>query len=95
MFREHRGFHGSPRIHQELRAAGHPIGRHHHRDHSQLAVPGGVDRPVQPPGCRLEAGSADRCSPWSSRPFTGLWAIVRCNRSSCSCIRIRASPEPG
>ncbi|WP_370593483.1 IS3 family transposase [Synechococcus sp. BSF8S] len=28
MFREHRGFYGSPRIHQELRAAGHPIGRH-------------------------------------------------------------------
>ena len=28
VFREHRGFYGSPRIHQELRAAGHPIGRH-------------------------------------------------------------------
>jgi len=28
VFQEHRGFYGSPRIHQELRAAGHPIGRH-------------------------------------------------------------------
>jgi transposase InsO family protein len=28
MFQEHRGFYGSPRIHQELRAAGHPVGRH-------------------------------------------------------------------
>ncbi|MCP9851135.1 transposase [Cyanobium sp. Morenito 9A2] len=26
--REHRGVYGSPRIHQELRAAGHPAGRH-------------------------------------------------------------------
>jgi putative transposase len=28
VFQEHRGFYGSPRIHQELRAAGHPVGRH-------------------------------------------------------------------
>nr|WP_071881581.1 IS3 family transposase [Cyanobium gracile] len=28
VFGEHRGFYGSPRIHQELRAAGHPVGRH-------------------------------------------------------------------
>jgi transposase InsO family protein len=28
VFQEHRGFYGSPRIHQELRAAGRPIGRH-------------------------------------------------------------------
>ena len=28
VFHEHRGFYGSPRIHQELRAAGHPVGRH-------------------------------------------------------------------
>ena len=28
VFQEHRGFYGSPRIHQELRAAGHPAGRH-------------------------------------------------------------------
>ena len=28
VFREHRGFYGSPRIHRELRAAGHPVGRH-------------------------------------------------------------------
>jgi len=28
VFLEHRGFYGSPRIHQELRAAGHPVGRH-------------------------------------------------------------------
>jgi putative transposase len=28
MFQEHRGFYGSPRIHQELRSAGLPIGRH-------------------------------------------------------------------
>ena len=28
MFQEHRGFYGSPRIHQELRAAGRPVGRH-------------------------------------------------------------------
>ncbi|NQV11111.1 MAG: IS3 family transposase [Cyanobacteria bacterium] len=28
VLREHRGFYGSPRIHQELRAAGHPVGRH-------------------------------------------------------------------
>ncbi len=28
VFQEHRGFNGSPRIHQELRAAGHPVGRH-------------------------------------------------------------------
>ncbi len=27
MFGEHRGFYGTPRIHQELRAAGHPVGR--------------------------------------------------------------------
>lgn len=27
-FGEHRGFYGSPRIHQELRAAGHPVSRH-------------------------------------------------------------------
>ena len=28
VFQEHRGFYGSPRIHQELRAAGRSIGRH-------------------------------------------------------------------
>jgi transposase InsO family protein len=28
VFQEHRGFYGSPRIHQELRAAGLPVGRH-------------------------------------------------------------------
>ena len=28
VFHEHRGFYGSPRIHQELRTAGHPVGRH-------------------------------------------------------------------
>jgi putative transposase len=28
VFQDHRGFYGSPRIHQELRAAGRPIGRH-------------------------------------------------------------------
>jgi transposase InsO family protein len=28
VFQEHRGFYGSPRIQQELRAAGHPVGRH-------------------------------------------------------------------
>ncbi|MCP9815070.1 transposase [Synechococcus sp. GreenBA-s] len=28
VFQQHRGFYGSPRIHQELRAAGHPVGRH-------------------------------------------------------------------
>ena len=28
VFQEHRGFYGSPRIHQELRAAGHSVGRH-------------------------------------------------------------------
>ena len=28
VFQEHRGFYGSPRIHQELREAGHPVGRH-------------------------------------------------------------------
>ena len=28
VFQDHRGFYGSPRIHQELRAAGHPVGRH-------------------------------------------------------------------
>ena len=28
VFQEHRGFYGSPRILQELRAAGHPVGRH-------------------------------------------------------------------
>lgn len=28
VFQEHRGFYGSPRIHQELRAAGHRLGRH-------------------------------------------------------------------
>jgi transposase InsO family protein len=28
VFQEHRGFYGSPRIHQELRAAGYPLGRH-------------------------------------------------------------------
>ena len=28
VFQEHRGFYGSPRIHQELRATGRPIGRH-------------------------------------------------------------------
>jgi putative transposase len=28
VFGEHRGFYGSPRIHQELRAAGHSVGRH-------------------------------------------------------------------
>jgi transposase InsO family protein len=28
VFHEHRGFYGSPRIHQELRAAGRPVGRH-------------------------------------------------------------------
>jgi len=28
VFQEHRGFYVSPRIHQELRAAGHPVGRH-------------------------------------------------------------------
>ena len=28
VFGEHRGFYGSPRIHQELRAASHPVGRH-------------------------------------------------------------------
>jgi transposase InsO family protein len=28
VFGEHRGFYGSPRIHQELRAAGNPVGRH-------------------------------------------------------------------
>jgi len=28
VFQQHRGFYGSPRIHQELRAAGRPIGRH-------------------------------------------------------------------
>lgn len=28
VFQEHRGFFGSPRIHQELRSAGHPVGRH-------------------------------------------------------------------
>jgi transposase InsO family protein len=28
VFWEHRGFYGSPRIHRELRAAGHPVGRH-------------------------------------------------------------------
>jgi putative transposase len=28
VFQEHWGFYGSPRIHQELRAPGHPVGRH-------------------------------------------------------------------
>ena len=28
VFQHHRGFYGSPRIHQELRAAGHSVGRH-------------------------------------------------------------------
>ena len=28
VFQKRRGFYGSPRIHQELRAAGLPIGRH-------------------------------------------------------------------
>ena len=28
VFQKHRGFYGSPRIHQELRAGGRPIGRH-------------------------------------------------------------------
>ena len=28
VFQEHRGFYGSPRIHQELRAAGRQVGRH-------------------------------------------------------------------
>jgi transposase-like protein len=28
VLQEHRGFYGSPRIHQELRASGRPIGRH-------------------------------------------------------------------
>ena len=28
VFQEHRGFYGSPRIHQELRAAGRKVGRH-------------------------------------------------------------------
>jgi transposase InsO family protein len=28
VFGEHRGFYGSPRIHQELAAAGYPVGRH-------------------------------------------------------------------
>ena len=28
VFQKHRGFYGSPRIHQELRACGRPIGRH-------------------------------------------------------------------
>ncbi|WP_323269784.1 IS3 family transposase [Synechococcus sp. CCY9201] len=28
VFHGHRGFYGSPRIHQEARAAGHPVGRH-------------------------------------------------------------------
>jgi hypothetical protein len=28
VFQEHRGFYGPPRIHQDLRAAGRPIGRH-------------------------------------------------------------------
>lgn len=28
VFQQHRGFYGSPRIHQELRAACHPVGRH-------------------------------------------------------------------
>ncbi len=28
VFHEHRGYYGTPRIHQELRAAGRPVGRH-------------------------------------------------------------------
>jgi putative transposase len=28
VFQQHRGFYGAPRIHQELRAAGHPVGRY-------------------------------------------------------------------
>ncbi|MBM5817686.1 MAG: IS3 family transposase [Cyanobacteria bacterium K_Offshore_surface_m2_239] len=28
VFQEHRGYYGSPRIHRELRAAGHRVGRH-------------------------------------------------------------------
>lgn len=58
VFREHRGFCGSPRIHQELRAAGHPVGRHRVARRSSGLSSG--TEPAGPcrPGSRAGKGAA-------------------------------------
>ena len=58
VFQEHRGFYGSARIHQELRASGHPNGRHRVARLMQRAEFKALTRRAFRPCSRASSGAA-------------------------------------
>jgi hypothetical protein len=93
VFREHRGFCGSPRIHQELRAAGHPVVRHRvARRSSGLSSGPEPAGPCRPCCCRSSsprartAGERATSPPSAPAPGGGTWL----SGSTCSAAVLSA-----